>query len=99
MQYYRTAGSVEVSKSQDWRDFSVDYVEYNPFYRTTHVHAARFTAKSTDTDPDWGSGAISAKLSEASNMPPSFPFFVVLTALGVLRMLPVLKGVGDAYGF
>ena len=32
--------------------------------------------------------------------PPSlFPFFLVLTALGVLCMLPVLQRLGDAYGF
>jgi len=66
-QYYRTAGSVEVSKSRDWRDFSVDYIEYNPFYRTTHVHAARFTAKSRGTD--WGSERLARNLPKASIMP------------------------------
>jgi len=32
-------------------------------------------------------------------LPPSFPFSLVLTGLGVLRMLPVLQRLGDAYGF
>jgi len=30
---------------------------------------------------------------------PSFPFSLVVTALGVLRMLPVLQRLGDAHGF
>jgi len=30
---------------------------------------------------------------------PSFPFSILLTALGVLRMLLVLQRFGDAYGF
>jgi len=29
---------------------------------------------------------------------PSFPCSLLLTALGVLRMLPVLQRLGDAYG-
>jgi len=32
-------------------------------------------------------------------IPLSFPFSLVLAALGVLRMLPVLQRLGDAYGF
>ena len=31
--------------------------------------------------------------------PSLFPFSLALTALGVLRMLPVLQRLGDAYGF
>jgi len=32
-------------------------------------------------------------------LPTFFPFFLLLRALGVLRMLPVLQRLSDAYGF
>jgi len=32
-------------------------------------------------------------------VPSSFPFSLVLRALGVLRMLPVLQRLGDTYSF
>ena len=32
-------------------------------------------------------------------LPLSFPFSLVLAALGVLRKLPILQRLGDAYGF
>jgi len=32
-------------------------------------------------------------------LPTSVPPSLLLTALGVLRILPVLQGLGDAYGF
>jgi len=32
------------------------------------------------------------------SLPPSFPCCLLLTALGVLRMLPVSQRIGDAYG-
>ena len=34
-----------------------------------------------------------------STVPPSFPFSLVLKALGVLRMLPLLQWLADAHGF